>query len=60
MCAHIKFVKHHHALISKVAVAADEGIIAVLPAIADRFVNAYVKHFGSDDLDGALDWIKRD
>lgn len=60
MLAHIKFVKDHHALISKVAAVADEGIIAILPAIADRFVKADVKHFGADDLDAALDWIKRD
>jgi len=60
MLAHIKFVKDHHALIRKVAAVADEGIIAILPAIADRFVKADVKHFGADDLDGALDWIKRD
>jgi len=60
MLAHIKFVKDHHALISKVAAVADEGIIAILPAIADRFVKADVKHFGADDLDEALDWIKQD
>lgn len=60
MLAHIKFVKDHHALISKVAAVADEGIIAILPAIADRFVKADVKHFGSDDLDNAIEWIKQD
>mgnify|MGYP001813022272 CR=1 FL=1 len=59
MLAHIKFVKDHHALINKVAAVADEGIVAVLPAIADRFVKADVKHFGHDDLDGAIEWIKQ-
>lgn len=60
MLAHIKFVKDHHALINKVAAVADEGIISALPAIADRFVKADVKHFGADDLDSAIEWIKQD
>jgi len=60
MLAHIKFVKDHHALISKVAAVADEGVIAILPTIADRFVKADVRHFGSDDMDSAIEWIKQD
>ena len=59
MLAHIKFVKDHHAHISKVAAVADEGIIAILPTIADHFVRADVKHFGVDDLDSAIEWIKQ-
>lgn len=59
MLAHIKFVKDHHALISKVAAVADEGIVAVLPVIADRFVKADVRHFSHDDLDSAIEWIKQ-
>ena len=60
MLAHIKFVKDHHAFINKVAALAEEGIIAILPSTADHFVKADVKHFGADDLEGALDWIKQD
>lgn len=59
LLAHIKFVKEHHALIAKVAAVADEGVVAILPAIADRFVKADVKHFGYDDLDSAIAWIKQ-
>ena len=59
MLAHVKFVKDHHAHISKVAAVADEGIIAILPTIADHFVRADVKHFGVDDLDSAIEWIKQ-
>jgi hypothetical protein len=58
MLAHIKFVKEHHALINKVAAVADEGIITILPAIANLFVKADIRHFGSDDLDSAIEWIK--
>ena len=60
LLSHIRFVKDHHSLISKVAAVADDGIVAVMPAIADRFVKADVKHFGYDDLNSAIDWIKQD
>lgn len=60
LLAHIRFVKDHHALIKRVAAVADEGIIAILPAIADRFVKADVRHFRYDDLDSAIDWINQD
>ena len=59
MLAHIKFVKDHHEHVSKVAAVADEGIIAILPTIADHFVQADVKHFGYDDLDSAIEWAKQ-
>lgn len=59
MLAHIKFVKDHHAHISKVAAVADEDIIAILPTIADHFVRAGVKHFGADDLEGAIEWTQQ-
>jgi hypothetical protein len=59
MLAHVKFVKDHHAHISKVAAVADEGIIAILPAIADHFVKADVRHFGADDLESAIEWTKQ-
>lgn len=59
MLAHIKFVKEHHTHIRKVAAVADEGIIAILPTIADRFIKADVMHFGSDDLDSAIEWTKQ-
>lgn len=60
MLAHLKFVKDHHALINRVAAVADEGIVAILPAIADHFVKADVRHFGADDLDNAIEWLKTD
>jgi hypothetical protein len=60
MLAHIKFIRDHHARISKVAMVADEGVLAVLPAIADRLVKADVRHFEHDDLDNALEWIRQD
>ena len=37
----------------------NDGIIAILPTIADHFVKADVRHFGSDDLDSAIEWAKQ-
>jgi hypothetical protein len=59
MLVYIKFVKDHHAHISKVAAVADEGIIAILPTITDHFVRADVKHFGADDLESAIEWTQQ-
>ena len=51
LLTHIKSVKDHHTLISKVAVAA-------LPAIAARFVKADVSHSGYDGLYSAIERIR--
>jgi hypothetical protein len=59
MLVHVKFVKDQHAHISKVAAVADEGMIAILPTIADHFVKAGVKHFGADNLDCVVEWAKQ-
>ena len=59
LLAHIRFVKKHHAAIRKVAAVADDGIVAVMPALADHFVKADVRHFGYDDMEGAIAWIKQ-
>jgi hypothetical protein len=59
LLAHINFVKDHHAHIRKVAAVADDGIVAILPTIADHFVKASVKHFGADDIDSAIEWTKQ-
>lgn len=58
MLAHIKFVKDHHDVINKVAVVTDDGIASVMPAIADRFVKAEVRHFPYNDLDKAVEWAQ--
>ncbi len=59
LLAHIKFVRDHNKVISKLAAVANEGTVTVLPAIAEHFVKADVAHFGYDDLDGAIECIKQ-
>ena len=41
------------------AAVADDGIVAVMPALADHFGRAYLRHFGYDDIQGAIEWMKK-
>ena len=56
LIAHLKFVKHHHQKIEKVAVVADGGFAKVMPHVASHFVHAQVKHF--EDEDAARYWLE--
>jgi tRNA U38,U39,U40 pseudouridine synthase TruA len=55
--AHLKFVKNHHREIKKIAAVTDAGILAILPSIANHFVQAEVKHFDYADKEKALRWL---
>jgi hypothetical protein len=55
LIAHLKFVRHHHTLIDRIAVVADGLVARLLPSVASRFVNATLKHF--DDEATALAWL---
>ena len=56
LIAHLKFVKHHHQQIEKVAVVADGSFAKVMPHVASHFLHAQVKHF--EDEDAARDWLE--
>ena len=55
LIAHLKFVKHHHQKIEKVAVVADGSFAKVMPRVASHFVHAQVKHFKDEDT--ARGWL---
>ncbi|MGD7652298.1 MAG: STAS/SEC14 domain-containing protein [Verrucomicrobiales bacterium] len=57
LSAHLRFVKNHHLNIPRVAFLSDSGFLAALPRIGRHFVNAELRHFNSDALEAALDWI---
>jgi hypothetical protein len=57
LIAHLKFVKHHHRKIEKVAVVADGGFAAVMPHIASHFIHARVKHFDYAQENAAWSWL---
>lgn len=54
---HMRFVRDHHKKIERIAIAADSGVLTVLPRIASHFVAAEVQHFDYADRDAALRWL---
>jgi hypothetical protein len=55
--SHLRFVRDHHQKIERIAIAADSGVLTVLPRIASHFVAAEVQHFDYADRDAALRWL---
>jgi hypothetical protein len=53
---HVRFVRDHHRKIRKVALAADSKLAALVPHLANHFVDAEVRRFGYDELDDAIAW----
>jgi hypothetical protein len=57
MLAHFRFLKHHIQRIEKVAIVADGALADVMPAFANHFVHARVRHFAYTRADEAQDWL---
>ncbi len=55
--AHVRFVREHHKLIPRVAVISDDSMLSAMPAFANHFVAADVRHFSVADCDDALSWV---
>lgn len=58
LLAHFKFVKNHHQHVTKVAAVTNDGFLSILPAIAQHFVHADVRHFDLADREKALHWLR--
>lgn len=56
MVRHMQFVKDHHKKVRRLAIAADGEVADLLPKLAGHFVDADIKKFKFDDLDGAMAW----
>jgi tRNA U38,U39,U40 pseudouridine synthase TruA len=56
--SHMKFVKNHHQKIRKIAAVTDNGFLSIMPQVAKHFVQAEIRHFGYNDRDAALLWLK--
>lgn len=56
--AHARFIGAHHKIVKKIAVVGDSFALSNLPAIADHFVSAEVRHFARNDLDQARKWAR--
>jgi hypothetical protein len=59
MITHLRFVRDHHRLVKKVAIASDNSLANLIPNLANHFVDAKVKSFAFDERDEALAWLKR-
>lgn len=53
---HMRFVRDHHRKVRKIALAADSKAAALVPQLAQHFVQAEVRRFGYDELDDAVAW----
>jgi len=58
--SHMKFVKHHHKKIRRIAAVTGSGFLSILPQVATHFVQAEIRHFDYDDKESALQWLAAD
>lgn len=54
--AHLKLVRDHHKLISKVALVSDSTTLSIMPVLVDLFLDAKVRHFPQANLEKAKAW----
>ncbi len=54
---HLRFIKAHHAKVSRIALVTDWVLGDLGESLASHFVAAEIKRFGFDDLATARDWI---
>jgi hypothetical protein len=55
--SHLKFVRHHHRKIKKVAFVSDSRFYEIASRLVSCCVQPKVKHFGYHHEDSAMDWI---
>jgi hypothetical protein len=53
---HVRFVRDHHRTVRRVVLATDTKLADLLPRLTEHFVQAELRHFGYDELDGAIAW----
>lgn len=58
MLSHLRFVHDYQRRINRVAAVTDNGILAILPQVADYFAAAEVRRFDYTDRDLALNWLR--
>ena len=53
---HLRFVKHRHQQLGRVALAADGSVRTLAAALGEHFVNAEVRNLRFDEIDAAVAW----
>jgi hypothetical protein len=59
LVGHIRFVREHHRRIRRIAAVSDGAVLSILPALANHFVQAEVRHFPFAERDAAMQWLKQ-
>jgi hypothetical protein len=57
--AHVEFLERHQKLIDRVAIVTDSKVLGNIPAIADHFISAEIRHFPLDEEATALSWLEK-
>lgn len=57
---HARFVRDHHKQAKRIALAADSQLAGVMSHLGEHFVEAEVKAFPFDELQGAIVWAAGD
>lgn len=60
MIAHLRFVREHHRMISRVALVTDSLVGDFAQHLGSHFVTAQIRHFGIKELDAARGWVCAD
>jgi hypothetical protein len=58
LVSHLRFVRDHHRLISKIAAVSDSTMLSLAPQLAKHFVKAEIRHFNADERATALAWLR--
>ena len=56
--SHMRFVKDHHKVIARVALATDAAIPGFAPKLVDHFTAAEIRAFPYAERDAALAWLR--
>lgn len=59
LAAHLRFVRHHHKRVKKIAIVTDSAMGNVGERLASHFVAAEIKHFPAGQLEAAKQWVMK-
>jgi len=59
LLSHLRFVRDHHRLITKIAAVSDSAVLSIAPQIAKHFVKAEFRHFNANEREAALAWLRQ-
>jgi hypothetical protein len=57
LARHLRFIRQHHRMISRVALVSDARAFDVAPRLARKLITADLRHFPDKDYDAALAWL---